>query len=483
MPASADRTPGPTPGLPAVENALGLLSADGTPGPPSAERVSVKRVSVERVLRQAVAEGILGPGQPVAGFIDVRGVRESVAGLHAAFTRVPDVLHTFAVKACSLVPVLRLLRETGMGCEVASPGELRLALDAGFPPERIVLDAPAKTRREIAQALALGVALNADNLDELDRIETLRPPGCASVLGLRVNPQVGGGSIEAMSTATRHSKFGVALGDPGARERVVEAFVRRPWLTRLHAHVGSQGCPLPLIAEGLAAAYRLAEEINERAGRRQVGSLDLGGGLPVNFADDRTLPTYADYVAALDAAEPGLLGGRYRIVTEFGRSLLAKNGFVAAVVEYVKDAGGRRVALTHAGAHIATRTVFMPEAWPLRASAYGPDGGPKRAPVLRQDVAGPCCFAGDVVAHDRALPELAEGDLVVLHDTGAYYFSTPWAYNSLPRPAVYGCAEAGGRIVFATVRRAQTLREISEESGLAHADALVGPLTETRPPF
>lgn len=424
-------------------------------------------------VRKAVAEGLIGPDRPVAGFIDVRGVRDSVAALHGAFAHVPDVLHAFAAKACPLVPVLRLLADAGMGCEVASPGELRLALDAGFAPARIVLDSPAKTRQEISEALGLGISLNADNLDELERIDALRPTDSAGVLGLRVNPQVGAGSIGAMSTATATSKFGVALNDAGARARVVEAFARRPWLTRLHAHVGSQGCPLPLIAEGLAATHRLAEEINAHVGRRQVTSLDLGGGLPVNFADDTVTPTYAEYAAALTAAEPALLDGRYQVVTEFGRSLIAKNGFTAALVEYVKDAGGRRVALTHAGGQVATRTVFMPEAWPVRVSAYGPDGAPKRTPVVRQDVAGPLCFAGDVVARDRPLPALDEGDVVVLHDTGGYYFSAHWSYNSLPRAAVYGFREDGGRVAFALVRAAQTVREISEENGLAQADALL----------
>ncbi|MFD7133027.1 diaminopimelate decarboxylase [Streptomyces sp. NPDC059894] len=428
---------------------------------------------VAPVLRRAVAEGLIGEDRPLAGFVDVQGVRDSVAGLREAFAGVPEVLHTFAAKACALVPVLRLLADAGMGCEVASPGELRLALDAGFPPARIVLDSPAKTRAELREALSLGVAVNADNLAELERVDALRPADCASVVGLRVNPQVGSGTIGAMSTATEHSKFGVALRDPGARARVVEAFARRPWLTRLHAHVGSQGCPLPLIAEGLAALHHLAGEIDARAGRRQVTSLDLGGGLPVNFADDTVTPTYAEYVAALTAAEPALLDGRYRLVTEFGRSLLAKNGFLVARVEYVKDAGGRRIALTHAGGQVATRTVLMPGAWPLRVSAHGPDGSPKRTSSLPQDVAGPLCFAGDVVAHERALPELAEGDLVVLHDTGAYYFSAPWAYNSLPRPGVYGCLARDGHVTFATVRPPQTLREISVESGLEQADALL----------
>lgn len=429
---------------------------------------------VAAAVRQAVAEGLLGAQQPVAGFVDTDGVRESVAALWDAFPVLPGTLHTFAAKAASLIPVLRLLADCGMGCEVASPGELRLALDAGFAAADIVLDSPAKTREEIRLALDLGVAVNADSLDELRRIDALRTPDSVSVLGLRVNPQVGSGSIGAMSTATATSKFGVALRDEGAREAVVRAFAARPWLTRLHAHVGSQGCSLELIARGVAETYELAEEINGLLRTQQITSIDIGGGLPVNFTDDTVRPSYAAYVAALRNAAPGLLDGRYALVTEFGRSLLAKNGFIGALVEYTKDAGGRRIALTHAGAQTATRTVFMPDAWPLRVGAFDAQGRPGTGPLVVQDIAGPCCFAGDIVAHGRKLPELREGDFVVLYDTGAYYFSTPWAYNSLPRPAVYGFSGGadGERVRFAPVRDAQSLDSIAEESGLAHADAL-----------
>ena len=202
-------------------------------------------------------------------------------------------------------------------------------------------------------------------------------------------------------------------------------------------------------------------------------SLDIGGGLPVNFDDDEIRPTYGTYVRQLRAAVPGLLTGRYDLVTEFGRSLVAKNGFTAAVVEYTKDTGGRRIALTHAGAHIATRTVFMPDAWPLRIAVYDRDGRPKHAPERVQDVAGPCCFAGDLVARERTLPELAPGDIVVLLDTGGYYFSTPWSYNSLARPAVHGFTTHGPDLRFATVRPEQTLAEILAESGVDQADALL----------
>ncbi|GAA5025567.1 type III PLP-dependent enzyme domain-containing protein [Streptomyces siamensis] len=452
------------------------LNSDVRPDHPSAQPTAAAPRSAEHagtVLRHAVERGLIGAARPVAGFLDTDGIRASVAALHSAFDTVPEVLHTFAAKASSLVPVLRLLADQGMGCEVASPGELRLARDAGFAPDRIVLDSPAKTREEIAEALCLGVSLNADNLDELDRIEALRPAGCASVIGLRVNPQVGGGAIGAMSTATATSKFGVALRDAGGRDGVVRAFARHPWLTRLHAHVGSQGCPLELIAEGIGETYRLAEEINATLGRQQITSLDIGGGLPVNFADDEVRPTFDDYTRALRSAVPGLFGGRYALVTEFGRSLLAKNGFIAARVEYTKQSGGRRIAVTHAGAQTATRTVLMPGSWPLRVGAFDAQGRPKTGESVAQDVAGPCCFAGDVVAESRELPALDEDDLVVLYDTGAYYFSTPWAYNSLPRPAVHGYIVDGADVRFAPVRDAQTLDEIAAESGARHAERLL----------
>ncbi|MEU5165851.1 diaminopimelate decarboxylase [Streptomyces mutomycini] len=444
-------------------------AAEGSPPAPRSDRFA-------EALRLAVAQGLLGEKRPLAGFLDADGIRESVAALEDAFAAEPgvQVLHTFAAKAASLIPVLRLLADCGMGCEVAGPGELRLAVEAGFTPARIVLDSPAKTRDELRLALALGVAVNADSFGEIRRIEEIRSPGSASVLGLRVNPQVGGGSIGAMSTATATSKFGVALRDPGAREQVVRTFAERPWLTRLHAHVGSQGCSLQLIAAGIAETYRLAEEVNEVVGVRRITGIDIGGGLPVNFADDEARPAFADYVAALRAEAPGLFDGRYDLVTEFGRSLLAKNGFIGARVEYTKDAGGRRIALTHAGAQIATRTVFMPDAWPLRVGVFDGEGRPRNGPSMVQDIAGPCCFAGDVVAHARELPELREGDFVVLYDTGAYYFSTPWAYNSLPRPAVYGFAGGTGGLRFAPVREAQSLDSVAAESGLHHAGALTG---------
>lgn len=433
----------------------------------------------DRAVRAAVGHALPSAAEPVVALLDTAGVRASAAALRAAFAAVTDapVLHAFAVKASPLVPVLRLLYEQGLGAEVASPGELALARAAGVPPHLTVLDSPAKTTAELREALALGVAVNADSPQELARLDALVPaaaPAGPPPLGLRVNAQVGGGTIDALATATDTSKFGVGLRDAGAREWIVRAFLDRPWLTRLHTHSGSQGVPLARMAAGVRAVYELAEEINAAAGRRQVDTVDIGGGLPVNFASDEEAPTHEAYARLLAAEVPGLFDGRYGLVTEFGRSLLAKHGTVLARVEYTKTSGSRPIAVTHAGVQVAARTVYAPAAWPLRISAYDGRGRPKGGPAVDQDVAGPACFAGDLLAAARALPRLVPGDVVAALDTGAYYFAHHYAYNSLPRPGVYGYAvRPDGTVRFTTVRPPQPLSEIVAEAGGDRRDALV----------
>ncbi|MFD6231010.1 diaminopimelate decarboxylase [Streptomyces sp. NPDC060232] len=434
------------------------------------------------VVRAAVEQGLVGgsdSAEPLVCLLDTDGIRASAAALAAAFADAlapgTPVLHAFAVKAAPLVPVLRLLADAGLGCEVASPGELALARAAGVPAARTVLDSPAKTTVELREALALGIAVNADNRQELERLDALVAAApTASPIGVRINPQTGAGAIDALSTATSTSKFGIALRDPGAREWLVRACLDRPWLTRLHIHSGSQGVPLELIAEGVRELHALAEEINAAAGQRRIDTLDIGGGLPVNFASDETAPTYAQYVRALREAAPALFDGSYGLVTEFGRSLLAKHGLVLARVEYTKNSGSRPIALTHAGVQLATRTAYAPAAWPVRILPYDAKGAPKTGAPVAQDVAGPACFAGDLLAAARELPPLSPGDLIGVPDTGAYFFTAHYGYNSLPRPAVHGfTVTPRGGVRFRLARPAQTLADIVAEAGAACGDALL----------
>lgn len=157
-----------------------MSEGTGMSGDTGAERAARR----DRAVRAAVEQGLLGPDAPIVGLLDVTGIRESAAALRSAFEAVTapgtPVLHAFAVKASPLVPVLRLLHEAGIGAEVASPGELALARAAGVPAERTVLDSPAKTPDELREALSLGIAVNADNPQELERLDALVTGGTSA---------------------------------------------------------------------------------------------------------------------------------------------------------------------------------------------------------------------------------------------------------------------------------------------------------------
>ena len=408
----------------------------------------------EQILQAAIRSGYLHEERPLAAFVDTTSLAETIAALHRAFPA--HFTHAFAAKANPMSQALAFVKLHGMGCEVASPGELEQALRAGFEPGQIVYDEPAKTVGMLRKVLELGMGLNIDNFQEFSRVQSLmRQGGSRSRIGFRINPQVGAGSISAMSTATTTSKFGVALEDEGNRGELLRAYLEHPWLTALHSHVGSQGCSLDLMTAGIRKLVDLAGEINSSAGRRQVEVIDIGGGLPVNFESEAVRPTFTEFAAVLRDTVPELFSGEYLAKTEFGRSVFAKNGFIVSRVEYTKRSGGRRIAITHAGAQIATRTVFMPDHWKLRLSVFDSEGRAKNGPEAEQDVAGPLCFAGDLVASARRLPVIEPGDYVVLHDTGAYYFSNPFYYNALCAPAVYAAANTGANEWILTVWRQQ----------------------------
>lgn len=417
------------------------------------------------ILQAAIEAGYLDRDRPLAAFVDTTGLAATISSLQRAF---PDNFdHTFAAKANTMRGALAFVKAQRMGCEVASPGELEQALRAGFEPEKIVYDEPAKTMPMLEKVLVLGVGLNIDNFQEFERVKSLLCKNSSrSRIGFRVNPQVGAGKISAMSTATATSKFGFPLEDDGNRAAIIEAYREHPWLTSLHTHVGSQGCSLELMCAGIRKVVDLAEAINSAAGQQQVAVIDIGGGLPVNFESDEVRPTFVEYATVLRDAVPELFSGRYTAKTEFGRSIFAKNGFIVSRIEYTKNSGGRQIAVSHAGAQIATRTVFMPDHWKIRLSVFDPAGRAKTGRKELQDIAGPLCFAGDMVGTGRLLPLIEPGDYVVLHDTGAYYFSNPFYYNALPAPAVYAAEHENERSIrFSVWRQQQTLDEVLKVLG------------------
>jgi len=197
---------------------------------------------------------------------------------------------------------------------------------------------------------------------------------CDTKIGIRINPQVGGGKIEALSTATMTSKFGIPTE---YLPQIMEAYKNYEWLNGVHVHVGSQGCPLDLIAQGIRRAVDLALDVN-KVRPNQIKYIDIGGGLPVNFDSEEVSPTFDEWSAVLRKHAPELFTNEFTVITEFGRTYNSKVGIVAAKVEYTKMSGGRGIAVIQAGADLFVRTIYLPEKWPLRITVLNKDGEIKK---------------------------------------------------------------------------------------------------------
>jgi len=408
------------------------------------DSVPVNKV-IPQVMAGAIKSGVLCEDNAIALFMDLDRLRQKVTSLFAAFEGcgAPRITHAYAVKANPLCGVMNEMCRLGTGAECASIGEVMHSINAGFDPKSVVFDSPCKTTKEVIKCFEMGVLVNLDCLEEvekvariLDDMEATTPGTKAKVrCGIRINPQIGAGSIASTSTATASSKFGTGITD--YHDELVQAYCNYEWLTGIHIHVGSQGCEMQLLVDGVAVQVGLAEEINAKVGRQQVSILDIGGGLPMNYWSEEEFPTYQMYAEALKNQIPSLFTGGYHIYTEMGRSLIQKAGWIGTRVEYCKVAGGKNIATVHCGSNMMLRTCYLPKQWPHDMTVLDHEGGIKTSDKEIYDIAGPLCFSGDLIAVDRPFPKITSGDHMVVHDCGGYTMGMYSKYNSRPAPAVY----------------------------------------------
>jgi diaminopimelate decarboxylase len=394
---------------------------------------------ISAVLQSALQGGWIRPEDTAAILLHTDYLHQRLQALSQAFPS--HALHTVAVKAMPLPSVLRGIAQAGFGAEVASLPELKLALRCGFPADRIVFDSPAKTKAELAWAVAEGVTINADNLEELARIHQILGDSMPRAgIGLRINPQVGTGSIAATSTAGEWSKFGMPLNE--SRADILMAFKSYSWLSGLHMHIGSQGISLDQLSTGAARLQALLSEVRQavaQLGRpNQLRTVNIGGGLPAQYADEDLDIRPEEYVARLRQVLPALQDPTLQIVTEFGRWTFAGAGWVASQVEYVKHWGQRPTAILHVGADLLLRDCYQPGIWKRGCLAFSPNGILKQGSLQNWTLAGPLCFSGDIPQSSTPLPALEPKDWVVLRDVGAYSFSMWSRYNSRQMPRILG---------------------------------------------
>ena len=392
---------------------------DDVPGPDGPE------LACEAVPLRVIAEAV---GTPVYVYSTATLLRHISVFREAMAPLSP--LIAYAVKANGSLAVLRTLARAGVGADTVSEGEIRRALAAGVPPERIVFSGVGKTDAELAFALDVGVAeINLESEPELARLEAIAATkGVAPPVAIRVNPDVGAGGHAKITTGQGDSKFGVSLSEAA---RLYARAHASPHLTPVGVacHIGSQITDLaPLEAAG-RAMRGLVERL--RAQGLPVERLDLGGGLGVPYFDAPEPPSPAAYGAMLTKVLSGLEVG---FAFEPGRVIAANAGVLLTRVIHVHERpaqggeDGRRFLVLDAAMNDLLRPA-MYDAYhairPVRAPA--PDA------LLRPyDVVGPVCETGDTFTRGRALPPMQAGDLAAFLTAGAYGAAMAGEYNSRP---------------------------------------------------
>jgi len=375
----------------------------------------------------------------------------------------------YAGKAFLCRAMVRLVAEEGLHLDVATGGELHVALSAGFPPARIVFHGNNKSDEELASALAAGVGrIVADSFAELDRLEKLVKGGLlplaapAAVVGgtppvpraprvmLRVTPGVEAHTHEYIETGTEDSKFGfpVRPGDALEAARRVAASPHLE-LVGLHCHIGSQIHVLQSYALAAAVAVKLAAEIEAAAGPGSVQELNLGGGLGIAYHDGDEPPTVAEYAAVLRTAVDEAVAGaglahRPALLVEPGRSIAATAGVTLYRVGTIKEIAGVR---TYVAVDGGMSDNARPATYGARYEAFLPERVTAARPLI-VTVAGKHCEQGDLLVRNATLPaDLAVGDLLCTPATGAYGYAMASNYNKVPRPAVVFVADGEARLV------------------------------------
>jgi diaminopimelate decarboxylase len=341
-----------------------------------------------------------------------------------------DVL--FASKAFPCTEVYRVLAEEGLSCDVASGGELALALRGGFDPGRIYFHGNAKSLRELHEALAAGVGqVVLDSFDEFDRLESVAAEfDRRQHVLIRVTPGVAGDTHAAISTGQANSKFGFSVGD--AEEAIVRlADVPHLDLIGLHFHIGSQLFEL----EPFRRAIRTIAALGD------FPVYNLGGGLAVAYTATQRPPAVADYVDAIVSTVHEELGEGKRLLLEPGRTLVANSTVTLYTVETVKRNVSTWVAVD-GGMSDNLRPMLYGSVYEALLADR-----PLAEPTERCEIAGKHCESGDVLVRDAMLADPAVGDVLVTPVTGAYGYSLANNYNGVPRPPVIFCRDGSARVV------------------------------------
>lgn len=360
----------------------------------------------------------------------------------------PGFRVNYSAKANSNLALLHIIREEGLVVDAMSPGELFMNLRAGFSPDQILYVCNNVSAEELGNAVSHGLLVSVDSLSQLDLYGEVNPGGRVMV---RFNPGIGVGHHKKVVTAGKETKFGV---DPASIDEVRTILARHNLtLAGINQHIGS----LFLEPESYVEAARFLLTLAERFDDVEV--IDFGGGFGIPYHKYDNQPRLD--LTAMGAQFDDLISGwaqrrgyRGRFLVEPGRYVVAECGLLLGSVHSVKSNGANRYVGTDLGFNVLARPVMYDAHHDIEV--YREDGAPSDL-LLPQTVVGNICESGDIIARNRPLPPVEEGDILGVLDAGAYGYVMSSSYNQRMRPAeVLIDLEGRPRLV----RRRETLDDL-----------------------
>ena len=366
----------------------------------------------------------------------------------AAFADRPTLL-CYAMKANSNQAVLATLARLGAGMDIVSRGELRRALAAGVPGERIVFSGIGKTREEMAEALDAGIlCFNVESEPEMEALsEVAGSRGRTAPVSVRVNPDIDARTHRKIATGKSENKFGIPISRArAAYQRVAQL----PGLkvTGVDMHIGSQITEIEPFDNAAALLAELARDLI--GGGYKLDHIDLGGGLGIPYSESGEPPPDPRRYAEVIMRHTGNLG--LKLIFEQGRMIVGNAGILVSRVIYVKQGANKIFVIVDAAMNDLIRPTLYDAHHDIKPVAEPADD----ADWITADIVGPVCESGDFLAHNRRLARVGAGDLIAVMSAGAYGAVQAGTYNT--RPLIAETLVNGGE--FAVVRPRQSYDDL-----------------------
>ena len=351
---------------------------------------------------------------------DADKIKEQYNKLTAAFKNT-DTVFFYACKALTNIHILRYIKSLGANVDCSSINEVKLALHAGFPSERILYTSNGIAFSEIEEAQSLGVIINIDSLSNLEKFG--KKFGHSYPVGIRLRPNIMAGGNLKISTGHKKSKFGIPVEQIDKIISLVDKY--NIYINDLHIHTGSEIKDVAIFVKGIEVLFDIIPRFKE------LQVIDLGGGFKVPYKKGDTetdINLLAQKVDELFASHPNPGGKHLQVWLEPGKFLVSACGYFITKVNVIKESGDTTFVGVDSGFNHLIRPMFY-DAWHRIENISNPNGDPKIYSVV-----GNICET-DTFAWDRKLNEVREGDYLVFYNAGAYGFQMSSNYNSRLKPA------------------------------------------------